>query len=273
MADTAELIEAPQNQVAVQSESVAMISMIERAASNPAVDPDKLERLYALHERMQSRASETSYYAAMAKMQPELPVVEHTKKIGFHSKKLGKWIDKSTYTPWEDIDEKIRPIYTKYGFALSFAIDQSKDNPTITAIVMHEDGHKTETPIRLPADMSGDKNVVQGVGSTITYGKRYAACAALNITTRGANGETEDDDGEAAVKQVNAHVAHQLGLFQKVSADMREYAATRDEAKEWYARTKEHNKDWRQMPTTWRKMFFEEVFLPFCEHLPEVKGS
>ncbi|MEO0449066.1 MAG: ERF family protein [Pseudomonadota bacterium] len=270
MADTA-LVETQPSEVAVQSESVAMISMIERAASNPDVDPDKLERLYALHERMQSRAAETSYYASMAKMQPELPVVEHTKKISYYSKKLGKQVEKSSYTPWEDIDEKIRPIYTKYGFALSFAIDQSQENPTITAIVMHEDGHKTETPIRLPADMSGEKNVVQGVGSTITYGKRYAACAALNITTRGANGESEDDDGESSVEQVNAYMAHQLKLFQTVSSDMRDYASTRQEAKDWYARTKEHNKEWRKMPTNWRKMFFDEVFLPFCEHLPEVK--
>ena len=41
-------------------------------------------------------------------------------------------------------------------------------------------------------DSTGSKNNVRAIGSSISYGKRYAASALLNITTRG-----EDDDGKA----------------------------------------------------------------------------
>ena len=47
----AERIEQPQV-VAPLSETAAIISMIERAASNPAVDVDKFERLLALREKI-----------------------------------------------------------------------------------------------------------------------------------------------------------------------------------------------------------------------------
>lgn len=269
MPDTA-IMEAPQTEAAVQSEAAAMISMIERAAANPQVDPEKLIRLYDLHERMQAGSAKKAFFAAMSQMQPELPVIEHTKRISYFSKKLNKQIEKSSYTPYEDIDEQIRPIYTKYGFSLSFEIDQTQERPIITCIVMHEAGHFTRTSIQLPADMSGEKNAVQGVGSTITYGKRYSACAALNITTRGANGETEDDDGEKAVYVATPYEARQQGYFESVCNDLREYAGTRSEAKEWYERTKQHNKEYQKMPPFWRKIFFNEIFLPFAENLPEV---
>lgn len=269
MADTA-LIETPQADVAVQNEAVAMISMIERAASNPSVDPDKLERLYALHERMQDKSAEKSFYAAMAEMQPHLPVVEHTKKIGYKDKQ-GNDVVKGTYTPWEDIDELVRPIYTRYGFGLSFDVGQSPNTPvSITAIVMHRDGHKTSTTIQLPADSSGSKNAVQAVGSAITYGKRYAACAALNITTRGVEGETEDDDGEKAGQEMNASQAKKNALWETLEREMKHDNRSKAELRDWYDKIKQHRTEWHKMPKQWKSLFYNEALIPFSEQLPEV---
>ncbi len=270
MADTAELIEAPQSQVAVQSESVAMISMIERAASNPAVDPDKLERLYALHERMEQRAAEKSFYADMALMQPELPVIEHTKKISYTDRD-GNYVEKGSYTPWEDIDEQVRPIYTAHGFALSFRVKQAPNTPiTVTAVVMHRDGHKEETEITLPSDPSGKKNNVQAVGSAITYAKRYSACAALNITTRGGEGETDDDDGESAGQPMNASQAKKHELWEKLEQEMKHDNRSKEELRDWYGKIKQHRQEWASMPRFWKMLFENECLIPFSETLPEV---
>lgn len=271
MADTAtELVEAPQNEVAVQSDTAAMISMIERAAANPEVDPEKLIRLYDLHERMQAKSAEKAFYESMAEMQPHLPVVEHTKKIGY-TDKSGKEVVKGTYTPWEDIDELVRPIYTKYGFGLSFQVDQSPNTPVcITAIVMHRAGHKTETTIQLPADSSGSKNAVQAVGSAITYGKRYAACAALNITTRGVDGETDDDDGEKAGQEMNASQAKKHDLWGTLEREMKHDNRSKAELRDWYDKIKQHRNEWHKMPKPWKSLFYNECLLPFSEQLPEV---
>ena len=47
----------------------------------------------------------------------------------------------------------------------------------------------------LPLDTSGSKNGVQAVGSTVSYGKRYAICALLNIST--------GDDTDGNIPHVN----------------------------------------------------------------------
>src|SRR5690606_16446095 len=57
----------------------------------------------------------------------------------------------------------------------------------------HKSGHREETTIKLPADPSGNKNAVQAVASSVSYGKRYTAGALLNLTSH-----AEDDDAFAA---------------------------------------------------------------------------
>lgn len=270
-AQNLDLVEAPhQKELAVQSEDVAFISMIERAAMNPQVDPDKMERLYALHERREAKEAEKAFYAAMSEMQPDLPVIEHTKQIGYEDKS-GKFVTKGTYTPWEDIDEAVRPFYTKHGFSLAFKVEQEINKPiVVTAIVMHRDGHKTETSISLPSDPSGKKNPVQAVGSAITYAKRYAACAALNITTRGADYGVDDDDGQGAGQTFNPAKAKEHALWETLEGEMKNDNASKGELREWYERVKQHRSEWHNMPRFWKELFYNECLLPFSEKLPEV---
>jgi hypothetical protein len=244
----------------------AFIAMIERAAVNPAVDVDKIERLYTLHERMQAKAAETAFYAAMAQLQPQLPVVEHTKKISYE--KGGQTIVKGTYTPWEDIDELIRPLYTSLGFSLSFDIEQTDAGISVETIIMHREGHSVRrAKMRLPPDPSGNKGAAQAVGSAVSYAKRYSACAALNITTRGANGESEDDDGEKAHTPMNASQAKQHGLWERLETELKNECATQIEADAWWEKVRSFREAYRDMPDHWKRMFRDEVFLPYRERL------
>ena len=55
------------------SESAAIIQVIERAASNPNVDIDKMERLLLMQERILEREAKAAYAADLALMQPNLP--------------------------------------------------------------------------------------------------------------------------------------------------------------------------------------------------------
>ncbi len=166
----------------------SLLEVISRAASDPNVDIDKMERLIAMQERVQDRRAEVSYHASLAEMQPELPII--TENGGIKNKE-GKV--QSTYALWEDINEEIRPILAKYGFSLSFKGQRQNDQQITIGILAHREGHKETTEVSLPLDTSGSKNAVQAVGSSKSYGKRYAAFDLLNITTRG-----EDDDGAKA---------------------------------------------------------------------------
>lgn len=168
--------------------ATAIIQVIERAAMNPAVDIDKMERLLQMQERVMERNARAAYAAALSELQPQLPVV--TERGGIKDK--GGNIQ-STYARWEDINDAIRPILAAHGFALSFRTGQEGGQMVVTGVLSHREGHSEQTTMHLPLDGSGSKNAVQAVGSSLSYGKRYTALALLNITSRG-----EDDDGRAA---------------------------------------------------------------------------
>ncbi|XKH61888.1 ERF family protein (plasmid) [Halomonas sediminis] len=178
------------------ADSTAIIQVIERAALNPEVDIDKMERLLQMQERVLDRQAMMAYSAAMAAMQTELPSIEEHGQ-GNNGK----------YATLEDIVDTVRPIMQTHGFAVSFRIQTQERGIEITGVLMHKDGHREETGMLLPADMSGNKNAVQAFGSSTSYGKRYVLCALLNITTRG-----QDDNGNqsAGIKSVTPFQAGQL---------------------------------------------------------------
>ncbi|MDW9528109.1 ERF family protein [Sinorhizobium meliloti] len=165
------------------SESAAIIQVIERAAMNPNVDIDKMERLLQMQERIMERQAKASYMAALAEMQPDLPEIPEN----------GKGHGNIKYALWEDINELIKPVLGEHGFSLSFRTGQADGKIIVTGVLSHRDGHSEETTMHLPTDTSGSKNAVQAVGSSTSYGKRYTAQALLNLTSRG-----DDDDGKAA---------------------------------------------------------------------------
>lgn len=196
MTDAVARIEPASVPAPVQSESAALISMIERAARDPSVDIAKMERLFEMHERVRINAARSAFDAAFATMQPELPEIDKRGRITIKEKGTEKVIQSTPYALWDDTNKLIKPILAKHGFGLSFRITQTESRLTTTAVLSHIGGHREETGFASPIDNTGSKNNVQGWGSAVTYGKRYTGTAILNITTKG-----EDDDGHAAGKE------------------------------------------------------------------------
>ncbi len=172
----------------VQADETSILAIISRAASDPSTDVEKLSRLMDLYERITDRTAKAAYQAALAQMQPDLPILAERGSI-----KNNQGKPQSTYALWEDINEAIKPILATHGFGLSFRIRSETASVTVTAVLSHREGHAEETAFTLPIDASGSKNNVQGFGSSVSYGKRYTAGALLNLTSRG-----EDDDGQKA---------------------------------------------------------------------------
>ncbi|RUR26806.1 single-stranded DNA-binding protein [Vreelandella andesensis] len=199
-------VEAPRN------EATAIIQVIERAAMNPDVDIDKMERLLQMQERVMDRQASADYSAAMAAMQSEIPSI--TRRGKSHN---------GNYASLEDIVDEVRPILQRHGFAVSFRVKTLDRAVEVTGVLMHRGGHREETAMILPADTSGSKNAVQAFGSSTSYGKRYVICSLLNITTRG-----EDDDGEssAPTKLVTSFQSAQIA---------KALAACPETTQEWFA--------------------------------------
>lgn len=160
----------------------SMIHVIQRAAQNPDVDVDKMERLLAMHERILARSAEEQYNAAFAALQGELPTIT---KEGNIKDKRGNVV--SHYAKFEHIHDAIKPLMDSHGFALSFRIQTgSMGQPQVQLKFMHRGGHHEITPFcEVPKDKTGYKNDAQAVGSSVQYGKRYTMCAFLNINTEG----------------------------------------------------------------------------------------
>lgn len=181
-----ELVQQDERTEVATSESAAIMQVIERAAANPDVDMDKMERLLQMQERVHSRNAEMAFNSALASLQSELPEITEKGEIRHNGKLI------STYARWEDVNRSIKPSMREHGFALSFRVDTS-ERVHVEGVLSHQGGHSERTSITLPADTSGSKNPVQAVASSVSYGKRYVAGALLNITSGG-----EDDDGQAA---------------------------------------------------------------------------
>ncbi len=167
-----------------RGESTSIIQVIERAARDPGIDIDKMERLLAMKERLDARAAVEAFNTAFAQMQIEMPEIDERGQIKVND------VVRSTYATFEDINAVVKPVLTKYGFGLSFRTATKEKKVEVTAILMHKAGHREELSMELDADTSGSKNAVQALGSSISYAKRYTMSAVLNITTRGL-----DDDG------------------------------------------------------------------------------
>lgn len=175
--------------VAVAGESATILQIIQQVAMSPTADIDKMERLMAMHERFQAQQAKQQYDEALAQMQEELPVIGERGGIRDKNGRI-----QSTYALWEDINEMIKPVLAKHGFALSFRTPRNEKGIEVEGVLSHRAGHRETTSLLLPADVSGNKNGVQAVASSVSYGKRYTAGALLNFTTTG-----EDDDGNGAV--------------------------------------------------------------------------
>lgn len=183
----------PETPPATQNSSAAILQVIDKIATHPDIDIDKIERFFDLYERQQQFEAKRAYTESFAAMQPELPIIDERGSI---KNRVGQ--KQSGYALWEDVVEQIRPTMAKHGFALSFKPTITENNKVrVTAVLSHRQGHSEESTYELPADASGSKNAVQALGSSTSYAKRYLAFGLLNIASRG-----EDDGGKAGGGEV-----------------------------------------------------------------------
>jgi len=172
-----------------QSESSAIFSMIERAASDPTIDMDKMERLLQMQTDVRQENARVEYNSAMARAQREMePVARDARNDQ----------TRSNYARYEAIAKAITPIIAKHGFASSFGTEESpKDNHyRITCEVSHEGGFSKNYHADIPSDVAGmkgtkNKTDTHAFGSTMSYGRRYLKLLIFDIAT-------EDDDGNRA---------------------------------------------------------------------------
>jgi ERF superfamily len=100
----------------------------------------------------------------------------------------------NSYAPLDEIIRVAKVALTKNGLSQFQEATVEGANVHVITRVQHSSGEFYEfAPLTLPVG----KNTAQGAGSSITYARRYALCAALGIVA------DEDDDGNAASQNKN----------------------------------------------------------------------
>ena len=101
--------------VSVVRAAAASLCVLERAATDPNSDLERLDRLAMLYERMAGREAGTKFNADLVKLQPRLPVLDERAEIYGPDGAVH-----ATYPTWEDTVEAILPILARHGFSLTF---------------------------------------------------------------------------------------------------------------------------------------------------------
>lgn len=177
---------------AVQADTVTMLSMISRAASDPGVDIEKLERLMAMKERMDAKEAETAFNGAMARVQSAMRRIE-TDKVNKQTS--------SSYASYGQLDRELRPLYTAEGLSLSFDTEEAGEGTVgMICYVSHEAGHTRTYRAAVPSDGKGAKGndvmtKTHAFGSGTAYGMRYLLKMIFNVAI---GIDQEDDDGNGA---------------------------------------------------------------------------
>ena len=192
-----------------------LIQVIERAALNPDVDIEKMERLLAMQERIIDRQSEQDFNIAMTEVQIKTrPVSADTSNPQTRSK----------YASYAALDKALRPIYTAQGFSLSFDTGDGAPEQFVRVVahVSHVGGHSRQYHADMPADGKGAKGgdvmtKTHATGAAMSYGMRYLLKMIFNV----AIGEDDDDGNESrdAGKISDAQVDELIALADEVGAD------------------------------------------------------
>jgi hypothetical protein len=186
------------------SESAAVMEMISRAAADPNVDIDKMERLMAMRERMLQAEAGKAFDEAMNTAQEEMTPV---------SKDASNPQTRSKYASYAALDKALRPTYTKHGFSLSFDTDESPlENHVRIVCEVSRGGYSKRSHVDMPADGKGAKGgdvmtKTHATMSAISYGKRGLLKMVFNIA------ESDDDGNKASDKREYISPEQKEGLI------------------------------------------------------------
>lgn len=174
--------------VSAQSEAVALMGIIERAARDPNVDIVKMRELLAMRKELSDEAAKIEFNSAMALAQAEMSPIA----ADCNNKQT-----KSKYASYFALDKALRPIYSRHGFDVGFnTADGAPADHVRVVLEVTRGGYSRKYQADMPADGKGAKGgdvmtKTHAVVAGISYGQSKLLKMAFNIAVG------EDNDGNA----------------------------------------------------------------------------
>ena len=200
-----------QKSIVVSKQS--MPAEIIQSAISEGVDLEQLEKLLYMQERWEANEAKKAYNKAMANFKANPPQIDKDKKVGYSTAKgrVG-YSHASLY----NVVEKITAELSKYGLSASWRTEQN-GHIKVTCRIAHELGHFEETSLLADADVSGAKNSIQAIGSTVTYLQRYTILSLTGLAThdQDTDGQIQDDKIDGNKVEILNKLIKELAVDEK----------------------------------------------------------
>lgn len=164
-----------------------------RLAVERGLDAESLERLAALHERMEARQAAKDFLAAMSAFRAACPEIPRHGSASYRTAKGARreW----RYALMDDIQRLIRQPLYEHQLDYSWDTAIIEGNVQTTAIVWHVNGHSKESTFICPPNSNlGGLSEPFGIAWAVQYGKRLTLGNVLGLSF---GDPPADDTGEA----------------------------------------------------------------------------
>jgi hypothetical protein len=179
----------------------SLMTVIERLASNPNVDIDKLKQLLEMQERWELNRDKSSLRHAMAEFKKNPPSIIKQRVANVKSDK-GNF--SYSYADLENITSAIQDGLAEYGVTHSWIVKDSGGTISVACVLKYGLYEEVGDPLTAAPDNSGTKNAIQAKGSTLSYLEKYTLMASTGM----AAGMPDTDGNTGPKMDKEAFEAH-----------------------------------------------------------------
>lgn len=123
---------------------------------------------------------------ALGAFQSELPTINLDREVEVKTKAGGTY--KFKYATYRNIVETIKPLLAKHQLSFTHLVEP---DGSVTTMLLHESGEYLVSSLTIRGEQTA-----QGIGSCITYAKRYSLSSLLGVVA--------DDDDDANIAEGNS---------------------------------------------------------------------
>jgi len=176
----------------IQKTESPLMAAAELVKANGNMEVGKLKELLDLQERWEAGQAKKAYVQAMSDFKANPPEILKDRNVKYHTQKGDVDYNHATL---HNVTTCINKALSVHGLTAAWMTSQDNGSIKVTCKITHIMGHSEETCLSAPPDNTGSKNVIQAIGSTVTYLQRYTLLTLTGLATY-----DQDDDGAGASK-------------------------------------------------------------------------
>ena len=154
------------------------------------LDLDKVEKMIELQAKWDKMEAEKAYTLAMAEFKKSPPQIFKDRHVKYTT---SKGVTEYNHATLGNVTNIVNIALAEHGFSAEWETEQKDANIIVTCILTHKMGHSKRTTLSSGPDLTGGKNSIQAVASTVSYLERYTLLARVGLATH-----DQDDDGKSA---------------------------------------------------------------------------